>query len=1105
MYIVGETKGSSFPVTNEFQSVNAGSNDVFISKLSPDGSQLLYSSYLGGGHDDVGYDIAVDTSGAVYIIGETRSTNLPTFNAIQPTKGDSNTTSNDAFMAKISPDGSTLVFCTYFGGSSYDGGMSVALDAAGIPNFGGWTRSPDMLTTNAYDDTFNGGENAFVAKFSPDGSNLLYSTYFGLVNTKGHGIAVNSSGEVYLVGQTLSITTTNAFQPAQGGGSIDGFLTIFTPNGTNLRYSTYLGGDDTDKSWKVAIGSSNEAYVAGASWSTNFPTQNPFQATNSSVSWDGTVTRFDETGTNLIYSTYFGSLGIDDAFSIAVADSGRAWVVGDIGNVTNFPLVLNLQSNTATPSAKDAFVAAFAPDGTLEFSSSPLGGTSWDRANAVAVDSNETVYIAGQTWGAGFPTVNPYQGAYAGSSDAFLSRITPDDPALAVGPVSLTFSTMLGSDPAMDTFTVTNVGQRTLIYTNTRLYGTGASNWLGVVPAAAALSAGSSLANDASVTVAGIPVGVYDATNTIDGNQTNAAQSIDVSLTVSNIPNPQSVSALADGPEMVRLAWAEAAGREVMIVHGLCSNLPAPVQGAAYSVGDSLGVAEPAGLLPDAGWWKFDETSGTTAADSSAGSVDGLVSNGADWVAGKFDNALDFDNSNSVVTLTNAAPLEDLQENSYSISAWFKPDTTPPGSGSDPDAAYAIVIKKGWHLGLSYNESNQFVMNHVLTGNSQVPATSTNAFAPGSYYHLVGIIDRTNGLTKIYVNGRLEATASWTAGTATREYGTEEWRIGMAHPYHLQSFAWPADGIIDDVRLYSRALTDCEAEQLYGATVIHNDIASGTTSNLEHIVQASSTNYYNFYAVNNSHYSTGIQQSVATDTYEPYHLVEAFSYTNGLDLENLDGGLGWTNAWYYSAGDTDTVATIVSGELSQVSGYPTNSGNMLHFNAPTATSWNIMRQFNEITNGDIYVSTMMNFERDGTGQYMRIGFFGSTSGLYISYGESGEADDVNNASIRRPNFTDIFGGYTINNGAGEDYLLIGYYNFETKEAKQKMYYKTDTVPVGEPATWDITTTVTSVLDRFDRVMLFAGSNAGTTNSPGNVYYDEIRIATSWNKLIEDRR
>ncbi len=281
-YVTGSTSSTNFPTRNPYQPDNAGYTDAFVAKLSAAGDGLVYSTYLGGSSSDYGSGIAVDSEGCAYVTGSTSSTNFPTRNPYQR----DNAGYADAFVAKLSAAGDSLVYSTYLGGSDYDLGEAIAVDSAGCAYVTGWTWSTDFPTENPYQGTKAGVIDAFVAKLSVDGSAVVYSTYLGGSSSDyGYGIAVDSVGCAYVTGETYSgdFPTENPYQGTNAGDS-DAFVAKLSANGAALVYSTYLGGGSWDYALGMAVDSAGCAYVTGGTYSTDFPTENPWQGTNAGYS-----------------------------------------------------------------------------------------------------------------------------------------------------------------------------------------------------------------------------------------------------------------------------------------------------------------------------------------------------------------------------------------------------------------------------------------------------------------------------------------------------------------------------------------------------------------------------------------------------------------------------------------------------------------------------------------------------------------------------------------------------------------------------------------------------------------------------------------------------
>lgn len=424
-YVTGETWSTNFPLANPLQaSYGGGQFDIYVAKLNPAGTALVYSTYIGGSGDDRGFSIAVDSTGSAYFTGRTDSLNFPTASAFQPTKRGS----NDAYVAKLNPAGSALVYSTYLGGTDDDRGLGVVVDSSGNAYLTGIALSSNFPTVNPLQPAKAGPEDAFVAKLNATGLALIYSTYLGGNGSEGgRSIALDSSGSVYVTGQTTSTNfpLMNPFQ-ANFGGQEDAFITKLNSMGSAFLYSTYLGGSGSDQGFALATDTTGNAYIVGTTSSYNFPTTNSFQTTLGGLR-DAFVTKFNSTGSALIYSTYLGGSGDEFGEAIAVDSTGHVFITGDTTS-GNFPTVSPLQTCLAG-GLWDAFVAKLSAAGTSLSYSTYLGGSagefSFDRMG-IAVDALGNAYVTGHTASTDFPTANPFQAGFAGGShDAYVTKINP--------------------------------------------------------------------------------------------------------------------------------------------------------------------------------------------------------------------------------------------------------------------------------------------------------------------------------------------------------------------------------------------------------------------------------------------------------------------------------------------------------------------------------------------------------------------------------------------------------------------------------------------------------------------------------------------------------
>lgn len=276
VYIVGDTDSLNFPTRGPIQAAIHGTSDAFIVKMNTSPPSLVYSTYLGGSLTEFGTGIAVDGSGSAYIVGTTASTDFPTVNALQAAKAGA----TDVFVAKINAAGSALEYCTYLGGADYDFGYGIALDGNGGAVVVGQTASANFPTLTPAQQTFAGGGDAFVSKLSANGSSLLYSTFLGGSGQDvAYAVALDSMGNTYVVGDTVSPNFPSLHSLQGPGGDRDAFVSKLNSQGSMLLYSTYLGGADKDQARAIAVNSAGDAYVAGYTVSTNFPVLHAYQGT----------------------------------------------------------------------------------------------------------------------------------------------------------------------------------------------------------------------------------------------------------------------------------------------------------------------------------------------------------------------------------------------------------------------------------------------------------------------------------------------------------------------------------------------------------------------------------------------------------------------------------------------------------------------------------------------------------------------------------------------------------------------------------------------------------------------------------------------------------
>jgi Beta-propeller repeat len=506
-YVTGQTASSDFPTTTgAYRTALTGTANVFVTSIAASGSSLIYSTYLGGNGSsgDSGNAIAVDqTSGAAYVVGGTTSSDFPT------TSGAFQTTLNgpgNAFVFELSPGVATallrrpansplsglfyamflpiggmallglsfgssgsrgkrlfgllllglllsslllmpacgggsgsggggrtggtggttagsLTYSTYLGGTGTDVALGIALasDNSGDIYVAGKTSSSDFPTLNPL-QTSGGG---FVTKLNSSGTALVYSSYLAVAGDSVNAVAVDSSDNAYVTGQTYSSnfhTTAGAYQTTCGsctGGNSNAFVTVLNPAGSAYVYSTFLGGSGIDAGNGIVVDTSDSAYVTGVTESSNFPTTSGAYQTNYGGSTDAFVTKMNPTGSALVYSTFLGGSAFDTGAGIAIDGNNNAYVTGQTSS-TNFPTANPTQSTLG--GGTDAFVTELNSIGSQLIFSTYLGGSgNEDDGGFGAIATNGgNIFVTGDTDSTNFPTQSPYQAANGGGADAFV-------------------------------------------------------------------------------------------------------------------------------------------------------------------------------------------------------------------------------------------------------------------------------------------------------------------------------------------------------------------------------------------------------------------------------------------------------------------------------------------------------------------------------------------------------------------------------------------------------------------------------------------------------------------------------------------------------------
>jgi uncharacterized protein (TIGR03437 family) len=359
--IAGWTESADLPIRNPARETHSGATDAFVAKLNPTGTDLVYSTFLGGSRIEQASDIAVDSAGAAYVSGWTWSPNFPVVNSFQsgPAGG-----GGDVFITKLPASGSPIAYSTYVGGSGDDIGTGIAVDSRGAVYVTGGTTSTVFPTMRPVQAQNRGKYDVFLFKLQPNGNTLEYSTFLGgSLDDLGNRVSVDPSGNAYVSGYTLStdFPTKSAFQPSFGGGKTDVFIFKINATGSAVDYASYLGGDAEDSGQgELAVDNAGSAYITGFTASSNFPTRTPFQAKYGGGNYDAFITRVSPAGNTLLYSSFLGGSGDDNGYGIVVDPQGAVTVSGWTASPDLPSAAGSFNAGGASPA--DVFVARISAD-----------------------------------------------------------------------------------------------------------------------------------------------------------------------------------------------------------------------------------------------------------------------------------------------------------------------------------------------------------------------------------------------------------------------------------------------------------------------------------------------------------------------------------------------------------------------------------------------------------------------------------------------------------------------------------------------------------------------------------------------------------------------
>jgi hypothetical protein len=436
-YVTGTTdsRANSFPVKVGPDLTYNRSVDAFVAKVDASGEALVYAGYVGGGGVDVGQGVAVDDAGNAYVAGTTDSRE-----GSFPVKVGPDLTQNrsdDAFVAKVSPSGESLVYAGYIGGAGEDSATNIAVDGAGNAYVtGGTTSGEEGFPVKVGPDlTFNGGVDgdAFVAKVEASGEALVYAGYIGgAIYDNGYGVATDEAGNAYVTGITSS--PGSSFPVKVGpdlthNGDSDGFVAKVEASGEALVYAGYIGGAQGDYGGSVAVDGAGNAYVVGGTGSLEdtFPVKVGPDLTYNGSFWDAFVAKVKVSGRRLVYAGYIGGADSDIGRDVAVDGAGNAYVGGDTGSrEQSFPVKVG--PDLTFNGFHDAFIAKVHAAGEILIYAGYIGGAHHDLGGVVAVDEAGNAYVTGRTDSSAdsFPVKVGPDLSYNGADDAFVVKISSE-------------------------------------------------------------------------------------------------------------------------------------------------------------------------------------------------------------------------------------------------------------------------------------------------------------------------------------------------------------------------------------------------------------------------------------------------------------------------------------------------------------------------------------------------------------------------------------------------------------------------------------------------------------------------------------------------------
>jgi PKD repeat protein len=434
--VAGHTESNNIPAPEGFDQTFNLQTDIYVAKLSSNGSQLLWGTYLGGSSYDYAWALALDADGSPVVGGATYSSNIPTPGGYQQTRN-----GKAMYMAKLSSSGSQLLWGTFVDGSIHESCEALALDGSGNVVFAGKTSSTDMPVPGGYDTTFNGGTNdIYVGKLAADGASLLWGTYIGgngqdaLDDERGVALAVDPDGSVIVGTSTNSVSTPmptpGGFDQTRNGGlgPWDMWVGKLSSNGSQLLWGTFLGGSNDDLLYALTLDASGNPILGGTTRSLDIPVPAGFDPSYNGTGWhDAYVAKLSASGSELLWGTYLGGAGDDSCRALLVDGAGNV-VLGGITRSDDIPVPGGY--DTTRNGWEDFYLGVFSPDGDQLLSGTFLGGSQSDFCLGLALDGVGGVVAVGFTSSLDIPVPGGYDTTRNGYHDFYTAKI--QDTAIGV-------------------------------------------------------------------------------------------------------------------------------------------------------------------------------------------------------------------------------------------------------------------------------------------------------------------------------------------------------------------------------------------------------------------------------------------------------------------------------------------------------------------------------------------------------------------------------------------------------------------------------------------------------------------------------------------------